>query len=57
MDPRWVANLWEAVEEAIRVGIDPKVFLKELRACWKETLRQETKRVDKILDFDKGAPR
>lgn len=50
MDPRWMTKLWEAVEEAILGGIDPKVFLKELRACWKEALRQEAKRADKILD-------
>jgi len=24
--------------------------LKELRMCWKESLRQEAKRVDKILE-------
>ena len=47
MDPRWMTLLWDAVKEAIWAGIDPKEFLKELRICWREALRQEAQRADK----------
>ena len=49
MDPRWMTLLWDAIEEAVRCGIGPKVVLKELRTCWREALRQESKRTGKIL--------
>lgn len=49
MTERWRDHLWEAVENAVAERADPKKFLQEVRACWKEALRQEAFAADKAL--------
>ena len=49
MSDRWMDKLWDAVEEAIIANVDPKTFKQELRVCWREALKQEAERADKLL--------
>lgn len=49
MTDQWEENLWIAVEEAVRKRISPKAFKLEIRACWKEALKQEAEAADRAL--------
>jgi ABC-type glycerol-3-phosphate transport system substrate-binding protein len=37
-------QIWDAVQEAVEEGMDPTLFLKEVREAWAEALNDKKKR-------------